>query len=263
MKRKMTALKKLNESVFDGVVQQGHALLFHLDPKKEIDEYELAAKIPDKVTLLGYSSEKTGKYRHRILCVDENLDKVYFCLTNKQFKALQREVEHREQRVKDGVSFRDAWNVDYWVPKTCAKILAYLEEDAHGFPPCAVELHKRVIEEVDGKKYVVEDKYKDMNGDDHAWNVYKDDLKRMVFLFSEYDEETCSMKNPYEFRLHWDFVDDPKHDNYKRMEFYGTDEEKAETEKHRARRDEIDKYRSECLHKALKMLNIYIEYLWD
>ena len=255
-------LRKLTERDFDGVEEKPVNELFEDVTVENGLEFELAEKLAGK-TILGFLSEKKGKLRHRVLCIDGNLEKKSFRLNNKQFTSLQREVEHIDQRVKDGVSYRDAWNVDHWIPRTCSKILAHLAKNTHGFPPCAVELHKRVVGEVDGKKYRREKKYAGMNSDDHAWNVYLDDLKRMVFLFSESDEETCSKKNPYEFRLHWNFLDDPEHGDCRVLKFEGTEDEKAETEKYRQVEAELCKYRAECLHKAMKMLDIYIEYLWD
>ena len=47
------------------------------------------------------------------------------------------------------------------------------------------------------------------------------------------------------------------------IDFEGSDEEKAEAERYRQRENEIYKFRQDCLHKAMKIMEIYIEYLWD
>lgn len=177
-------------------------------------------------------------------------------------KRIFRWFRHCYERIKYGVSFRDAWNVDTWLADKLAKNIENLDKNTISFPTQAEELHGKLCE-ILGRKYVpTEDELK-MSSDDRNLKLYHEDLKTIVRLLREYDEETCSMKNPHEFKLHWEFKDDPKHKGCSIMEFKGTEEEKAETEKYREYEEKIYNYRMKCLRDALQIVSIYIEHLWD
>ena len=177
-------------------------------------------------------------------------------------KRVFRWFRHCYERIKYGVSYRDAWNVDMWLADKLARCLENLEKNTISYPMRAENLHSKVCD-ILGEKYIPTEEEKKMSSDDRNLKLYHDDLKTMIRLLREYDEDTCSMKNPYKFSLHWEFKDDPNHKGCSITNFVGTEEEKEETEKYRKFEEEKYAYRMRCFRDALDIVNIYLEHLWD
>ena len=195
-----------------------------------------------------YNGKKAPSYS--ILCIQKN-GAVAFDITRTRFKTLQKYSRHNEERVKNGVSYRDAWNIDSWISEKCSIALRLLDKNTHSIPIDVEKLHKAVLE-IDGKEFEPCDLPK--NERDIKW--YHEDLNRMADLFEQYccDDDKCLLKNPYDWNLVWDG---------KNLEFRGTPEQQSQATKYEKRCEEIYQYRLDCLHKALKMLDVYIEELWD
>lgn len=133
-----------------------------------------------------------------------------------------------------------------------------------GYPDNERELHEKALA-VEGRKLEISAEEREMSREDLCVKWFSDDLRRMSFLFSQYDDKRCVEKN--QFKMELKMVDAPTSEEERRkgltrMEFAGTPEQHAEADRHMKRAREIDSYRLDCLHKAIKMLDIYIENLW-
>ena len=183
------------------------------------------------------------------------------CLSKKDFNLCKR---HCIQRIERGWSFRDAWNIDYWLAEKLSGIIGELERCTHGYPNEALDLHAkcRKIDFLAGKD-VVGKRRKSESLENYKVRVYSHDLKRMAFLFGEYDETRCSKKNPIKpiFKYHYEPV--PGKKGCSSMVDDCNPAEKRINERWHKKESELCKYRSDCLHIALKMLDIYIQSLWD
>ncbi len=177
-------------------------------------------------------------------------------------KRVFRWFRHCYERIKYGVSYRDAWNVDIWLADKLATCLENLDKNTISYPMQAEKLHSELCE-ILGRKYVpTEDELK-MSSDKRNLKLYHEDLKTMIRLLREYDEDKCSMQNPFKFSLHWEFKDDPNHKGCSITNFVGTEEEKAETEKYREFEERKYEYRMKCFRDALKIVSLYLDHLWD
>jgi len=92
-----------------------------------------------------------------------------------------RTVKHWYQRAIRGYSYQDLWSIYSWFLETMPKMLRDFKKDLHGCPAIFVN-HE------DGTEYQnVEQGMKD-------WEAVID---RMIFCFTEMNEDTCSMKNEF------------------------------------------------------------------
>ena len=161
--------------------------------------------------------------------------------------------KHCYQRIKYGVSYRDAWNVDFWFAETVKNILHMLEKNTHSYPDIQIkEYHQKCLEIMGETEPPI-----DWNKKDASYDVYLADLRRIQWLLSEYTSDPCSLKNEYEFKLELEFNDDGS------ATFKGSDEDHLETDRYLKREAEISKYKYDCLHKAIRILDVYIDSLWD
>ena len=184
-------------------------------------------------------------------------------------KAPWRWIKHAYQRIKYGVSYRDAWNVDLWMSQTMPKILEFLDKNTISYSPRAVALHNKLCEIDDGLEPVPDDQ-KDNNSEDFLCPLFHKDIQRIGFLFNEYDKDRCSIQNPFDPEIKdgmvdfiWHPSDDPKRPEYKTLEIGSNQAQKDLWKKWSDEDQKINLYRIECLHKAIKMLDVYIEELWD
>ena len=266
--------KQLDKSVFDNIT--------FINPPVEFDfsyewwEDKAFTKDEgwiDKIyrNVIGYAKINDKEPKYGVLCVGKSGQIVAFHINSPRFKNLKRWMEHIGEREELGVSFRDAWNIDLWLTDKTAKALGFLEKNTISFPNNANEMHRKLLE-IDAKypPYLVKsaepnEEERKLSADDLSVKLYHDDIKRIKFLLEEYNEDTCSQKNQYQWNLemkHEKITEGP-HKGMYTLKFVGTKEQEEEAQRWRDRENEIDIYRSDCLHKAIKMLDLYIEHLWD
>ena len=173
------------------------------------------------------------------------------------------------QRVVRGYADCDVWSMFSYLQELMPDMLQHLKDNRHGSPGYL------------GENYTNEDGIL-VNDTCHAeWDKI---LDRMIFLWRETDEETCSKKNPYEDEYMKAFSEfDEKYgflgeklqtkaeleENKKRggggtIHFMDEIPEYKEIyERHRVEDEKLEKYREECKDEAIDMLKEYFFSLWD
>ena len=292
--------KKVDKSLFEGLAEIDPVKHFKIKYPKDEDAFAQAVW----KDVIAYCKFGKRDQAYKVMVLDgDSLERKWFYMAPKQFGYLKRWNKHCEERLEKGASYRDAWDIHWWLAMAMPEALKFLRNDLHGYPTCAIDLWNKLAEitgdeKMDeaaisaeiaakhglkkkgkGKKAItVEDirKSSDVkalifdNDDDEfsseidkiRFETWKKALERLEFLFREYNDDTCSMKNPYKFEWHYDWKP-CKDGKCREMVWAGTDEEKAEHDRYMDRAMEIDRYQSECLHKALKITEIFIEHLWD
>jgi len=181
-------------------------------------------------------------------------------------------IKHSYQRAHYGFCDRDIWNIDCWFLKVMPAMLEQFKETTHGYP------------DIDGAiSHAIYESGQEKEDDDVGMKAWKDILDEMIFLLREADEDTCTRKNPYEEE--WEQAYEEFNDKYgifgekllteedlakaaktgaRRAYMLGdVDEYKEISDKHLKESREISKYRSECKHKALMLLDKWFWNLWD
>lgn len=173
------------------------------------------------------------------------------------------------QRIVRGYADSDVWDMDYYLQKLIPDMLQYLKDNHSGSPAFL------------GKNYTNEDGVW-VNDTCHAeWDSI---LDRMIFLWREANEVTCSKENPYkkayekadlEFEKRYGVLGEKLQTEKEREEhrklgggrtahFMGELPEYKEIyERYREKERELDQYRSKCKDEALDMLKEYFYALWD
>lgn len=105
-------------------------------------------------------------------------------------KEIAFEERMAKQRAKRGYSDRDTWSIDYWFCKTISPMLKQLAKKKHGFQTLDENGDLIQTGNLSDKEYEVFEK---------RWT---DTILHMAFLAEEMNEETCSMKNPFEKDIH-------------------------------------------------------------
>lgn len=184
-------------------------------------------------------------------------------------KHFGRSLKWSRQRVVRGFADCDVWSMFSYLQELMPDMLRHLKDNRHGSPSYL------------GENYTNEDGIL-VNDTCHAeWDKI---LDRMIFLWRETDEETCSKKNPYEdeyMKAFSEFVDKygflgeklqtkaELEENKKRggggtIHFMDEIPEYKEIyEKHREEDEKLEKYREECKDEAIDMLKEYYFSLWD
>jgi len=98
-----------------------------------------------------------------------------------KIKYFPQDLKHFYQRAKKGYSFRDVWSIDYWFMDIMPQMLTDLKKKKHG---CPVQF----THNEDGTE-------KDFA---QAMEEWQSVLDRMIFCFTEMNDDTCSMKNEYD-----------------------------------------------------------------
>lgn len=190
-------------------------------------------------------------------------------------KELAFEERMSKQRAKRGFCDRDVWSIDYWFCNTISPMLKQLAKEHHGYQILDENgeiVHKENITHEEAEVY------------NQRWT---DTILHMAFLADEMNEETCSMKNPFEkecTRINRAFT--KKYGvNGEKLQ---TEEEKAAAEKTGSHRwygpeddpihgDEYKKvsdqyfdyerkisdYMEECKNEFFRLFNKYFWDLWD
>lgn len=137
-------------------------------------------------------------------------------------------IRYSRQRIVRGYADCDWWDMYTYLQRVIADMLQDMRDHHIGSPA-----------------YLGESRI-DENGievHDHCHEEWDKILDRMIFLWREADESTCSKKNPYE-------------------EEYFSGGEKLR-KKYYEEEEKIESYRSMCKDEALDMLKEYFYDLWD
>ena len=193
-------------------------------------------------------------------------------------KEIAFEERMAKQRAKRGYSDRDTWSIDYWFCNTISPMLKQLAKNTHSFQ--TLDENGEIIYK-DFKESFTE---KESEMYSKRW---KDLLLHMAFLSDEMNDETCSMKNPYEKdfnRIYRAFekkygllgeglqTDDEKKEaeekGYHKAYFPEDDpvhgeEYKKTLDQHRAYDEKIRTYRDECKNEFFRLFSKYFWCLWD
>lgn len=126
------------------------------------------------------------------------------------------EYKYKVQKAKRGYSDLDVWNINYWFLSTIVPILKQFKEKHNGYP---------------------------CNMSPEEWEQI---LDKMIFCFTEANEETCSQKN--EYQLEFDNMFNCKN--------------KDALNDYRNREIEINKYMKKNLDEGLDLFKKYFYDLW-
>ena len=190
-------------------------------------------------------------------------------------KEIAFEERMAKQRVKRGFSDRDVWSIDYWFCNTISPMLKQLAKKKHGF---------QQLDE--NGEFIYKDKLSDEEYEifEKRWT---DTILHMAHLADEMNEETCSMKNPFDKDLHRIYRAFEK-----KYGFWGeklqTEEDKKETKEkgitrmytptddpihgeeyqkimdlHSDYEKKIAEYRDKCKDDFFVLFSKYFRYLWD
>lgn len=190
------------------------------------------------------------------------------CKTLATVRQIKKCIKWSYQRITRGYAECDKWSIDNYLQIIIPDMLQDLRDDRMGSPGFLGENY------VNDKGVVVNDTCHE------EWNKI---LDRMIFLWRETNEETCTMKNPYEEEYMNAFTEF--------IEKYGLFGEKLQTEdeqetarksgmrrfhsmkelpeykeicdKYSNEEDNIKKYRTKSKDEALDMLKEYFYCLWD
>ena len=180
------------------------------------------------------------------------------CPLWERIKGFGRNIVWSMQRVKRGYSDYDVWGMDSYLQRLIPDMLITLKKNHHGAPT------------IDEDSDVCHAK----------WNKT---LNRMIFLWRESNEETCSKKNPYEeeylkcaeaFEKKYGFwgeklrtkseISEEKKKGLSTLHFMDEVPEYKEIyERYRAEEDRLEEYRHKCWSKAMDMLKEWYWDLWD
>lgn len=182
----------------------------------------------------------------------------------KLIKSFFFDMKCRRQRIKRGWCEKDAWDISGWFLDVMPAMLTHLKENRNGSPG------------VLGENYTNADGVM-VNDACHAeWDAI---LEKMIFLFREANEQTCTKKNPYaeahmavyeeftkKYGLLGEKLNPPDADASKGTQAHFASEipEYADTEtKYQEEDRRIDEYRDSCKDEALDMFKKWFWHLWD
>lgn len=172
-----------------------------------------------------------------------------------------------KQRIVRGYADCDVWDMRFYLQKLIPDMLETLRDTRHGSPACLGQNHT------------------DENGilvNDDCHEEWTKILNRMIFLWRESDEDTCTQKNQYDeehTKAFSEFTD--KYGLF--GEALETEEEKAKNgpeyhtlhmmselpeyqeidEKYMQREKELAEYREDSQKQALDMMKQWMSHLWD
>lgn len=186
-----------------------------------------------------------------------------------KIKHIKRCLRWSKQRIVRGYSDSDIWNMFGYLQILLPDMLQNLKDNRNGSPGFL------------GENYTNDEGIL-VNDTCHAeWDKI---LDRMIFLWKETDEDTCSRKNPYEeeymeaFREFTDKygilgkelqTEEEVEENRKRggggtVHFmHELPEYKEISDKYREQERRLEQYRNECKDEAMDMLKKYFFALWD
>lgn len=180
-----------------------------------------------------------------------------------------------KQRAKRGFSDRDVWSIDYWFCNTISPMLKQLAKKKHGFQTLDEDGNLVQIDNLSDEEYEMYEK---------RWTAT---LLRMAHLADEMNEDTCSMKNPYEKEYHRIcrlftkkygffgeklYTDEDKKAAEEKGQYrmYFPQDDPVHSEEYRRITDQymdyvkkISDYRDECKDEFFTLFSKYFSYLWD
>lgn len=173
------------------------------------------------------------------------------------------------QRIVHGYADCDKWNMYRYLQNLIPDMLQDLRDNRHGSPGCL------------GRNYTNEHGILVNDTCHEEWNKL---LDRMIFLWRESNEDTCTRKNPYEeehSKAHEEFTgkygfwgeklqtEEELEENRKRggggtIHFMKElPEYKEISDKYFAESRKLDEYRNTSKNEAMDMLKEYFFSLWD
>ena len=177
-------------------------------------------------------------------------------------------IKWSKQRAKRGFADSDVWSMCTYLEELMPAMLQHLKDNRMGSPGCL------------GENYTDENGILQNETCHEEWDKI---LDRMVFLWKELDEKTCSEKNKYE--KEYSKASDEFHKQYG---FLGagleTEEEKEEAKKTGSRRvhfmnelpeyeeisrlymeeeKRLEQYRENCKNEVFDLMKKYFFALWD
>ncbi|MBR6383637.1 MAG: hypothetical protein IKS56_06590 [Lachnospiraceae bacterium] len=172
------------------------------------------------------------------------------------------------QRITRGYSDPDVWEFNSYLQHLIPDMLQHLKDNRMGSPGFL------------GENYINEE---GILVNDTCHSEWDKILDKMIFLWRESEESTCSKKNPFEeefmkafkeFEERFGFFgeglltpeekEEAKKSNYTKVHFMEELPEYKELyEKHREEDKKIEKYQNDCKDEALDMLKEYFYSLWD
>jgi len=186
-----------------------------------------------------------------------------------KIKKFPREVKHIYQRAKKGYSYQDLWSIEHWFMETVPKMLQDYRKNIHG---CSNEFIKC--------ENGTECTYQEF---EQGMNEWKAVIDRMIFCFTEMNEDTCSMKNEfkeeYQEQLCKDFLTKKKPKRWERIKKWFEKEDKNAPvklyplvfgdvepeleENYQRREEEIENYREKMKDEGFDLMKRYFWNLWD
>lgn len=185
-----------------------------------------------------------------------------------KIKHFGRCLKWSRQRIVRGYADSDVWSMEGYLQKLIPDMLQHLKDNRMGSPAFL------------GENYTNDEGIL-VNDTCHAeWDKI---LDRMIFLWRETDEDTCSRQNPYEeeyWKADTEFTekygllgeklqtDQEREDGRKRgyrmlHSMEELPEYKEIYDRHREEDKKLEKYRSDCKDEALDMLKEYFYALWE
>lgn len=171
------------------------------------------------------------------------------------------------ERANKKYSRNDAFAIDDYLTSTLPKMLRQLAITCESAPlGVAQRIHDYKIKNnikithEDFQKFVKEDNYETML---YEWRTILDEI---AYHLEEADPITCSMKNPYEFSkdVSYDFnCDDDDSEEHCNIKESGKKEDIILNKFYFFYKIKIERYRREHLHAGMKMIEHFIDYLWD
>lgn len=146
-----------------------------------------------------------------------------------------RDLKCAWQRAIKGYCFRDLWSIDHWFIELMPRMLQEFKENSHAYPA----------------KFDTPEE----------WDKQ---LDYMIFCFKEANEETCSLKNEYEYNFDFNFIPSEENSSFSTLHItYPTESDKEKADLHYEKELELEKYREEKLQEGLKLFAKYFRNLWD
>ena len=136
--------KKVDKSLFEGLVQEPDPIKrFKVEYPKDYDSLAMAVW-KDVIAWCKFGKRNEA---YKVMFLDgDTLERKWFFMSPKQFDYLKRWNKHCEERLEKGASFRDAWDIHWWLARSIPEALKSLREDLHGYPTCSITLWNKLAE---------------------------------------------------------------------------------------------------------------------
>ena len=166
-----------------------------------------------------------------------------------EFEQIGSAMKSKWQRGTKGYSTVDTWSVYNWFEEIIPRILTDYKNNLHGCPA----------------QFTVREDGTEFQNVEEGMEAWKAILERMIFCFTEMNEDQCSMKNEYAEAYHNLFEHEKFWENNqpnKPFEFYKNKNPELEQNYHK-REKEIDNYRNKMKDEGFDLFKKYFWNLWD